>query len=182
MKLFFNILLYIVVTVFLAVATLLLISILSIPSFPLDSRTVLTGSMEPAIPTGSVVFIYPKADYAEGDIVTFKRIESSLEVPITHRIVAAAEGDGDEREFTTKGDANDYADRNPVLESEIYGKVIFHLPFIGYLLDVAKTPWGFLAIIIIPAFLVIVDEVKKIMVSIRTSREGVKENETERQD
>lgn len=160
MKLFFNILLNLVVLAFLLVAILLLISSFRIPGFPLDARTVLTGSMEPAIPTGSVVFIYPQAEYFEGDIITFKRVESSLEIPITHRIVAASP---DEDKFTTKGDANDAADAKTVGKNEIYGKVIFHLPFVGYLLDVAKTPLGFAALIIIPALLVIFDEVRKIL-------------------
>jgi len=182
MKLFFNILLSIIVTVFLAVAALLLISTFRIPAFPLDARTVLTGSMEPAIPTGSVVFIYPAHEYVVGDIITFKRAESKLDLPITHRIVEVL--DGEEKAFATKGDANDGRDREPVRESEIYGRVIFHLPLVGYLLDVAKTPWGFAALIIIPAILVIIDEVKKILMYIRKDKDVKEEvmSEAERTD
>src|SRR3989344_2187166 len=38
--------------------------------FP-GAYTVLSGSMEPAIKTGSVVITYPQNSYAPGDIVTF---------------------------------------------------------------------------------------------------------------
>lgn len=136
--------------------------------------------MEPAIPTGSVVLIYPQVEYFEGDIITFKRMESELEVPITHRIIAVHELDSEQKTFTTKGDANDYQDMNPVLESEVYGKVVYHIPFVGRLLDAAKTPWGFAALIIIPALLVIADEVKKIIGYVRKEKEGVNEKEEEK--
>lgn len=162
MKKLFNILVTIVVTVFLLVVGLLLISSFDIPGLPLDARAVLTGSMEPVIPTGSVVFIWPQSDYVVGDIITFKRAESRLEMPITHRIVEVETVDGQTR-YRTKGDANDGADAEPVLQGEVYGQVVAHLPFVGRLLDMAKTPWGFAALVIVPAFLVIIDEISKIV-------------------
>ncbi len=47
------------------------------------------------------------------------------------------------------------------------GKVIFHIPYMGRLLDLAKTPLGFAMLIVVPAGLVIVDEVLKIIVYTR---------------
>jgi signal peptidase len=176
MKLF-NILLNIVVAIFIALAALLMISSFDIPGLPLDARTVLTGSMEPTLPTGSIVFIYPQDTYAKDDIVTYQRTDSQLEVPITHRIIEVETGENGETLFKTKGDANDYPDFEPVRSAEISGKVIFHLPFIGRLLDAAKTPIGFAALIVIPALLVIMDEIKKIIGYLR----GRKEEETAEQ-
>ncbi len=170
MKLIFNILTSVLVVIFLLMAVLLLISSFNLPGLPLDARSVLTGSMEPAIPQGSVVFIYPQAEYEEGDIVTFKRIESQLEIPITHRIIRIEEESG-RRMFVTKGDGNEYEDTNSVSEEEIYGRVIFHLPLVGRLLDIARTPLGFAALIIIPALLVISDEVRKIIKHIKRREE-----------
>lgn len=162
MKKLFNILITITVVIFMAAAALLVISSFDIPGVPLDARAVLTGSMEPALPTGSIVFVYPKAEYREGDIITFKRLESSLEIPITHRIVEVQAVDG-QTSYVTKGDDNEWADTNPVLKEEVYGKVVWHLPYLGRLLDLAKTPWGFAVLIIVPAILVIVDEMWKII-------------------
>lgn len=109
------------------------------------------------------MFIYPRNSYEVGDIVTYKRANSSLETPVTHRIIAAGVVDNGNRTFTTKGDANAYQDMPDIYEREILGKVIFHLPYVGKLLEIAKTPLGFAALIIIPAVLVIMDEVKKII-------------------
>lgn len=162
MKKLFNILITITVIVFVIVAGLLAISSFDIPGLPLDARAVLTGSMEPAIPTGSIVLIYPRADYKVGEIITFKRQESSLEVPITHRIVEVKETDG-AIAYVTKGDDNDGADAKPVSKDEVYGKVFFHFPYLGKLLELAKTPVGFALLIVVPAVLVIVDEVLKIV-------------------
>lgn len=150
------------IVLFVAVAGLLFISSVSIPGVMLDARVVLTGSMEPAIPTGSVVFTLPRSTYAEGDIVTFKRAESTLETPITHRIMRVEVFEGSTF-YTTQGDANEHPDSEPVRESEVLGRVLFHIPFIGRLLELARTPWGFALLIIVPAILVIADEVRKIL-------------------
>lgn len=144
------------------VAGLLAISSFDIRGLPLDARSVLTGSMEPAIPTGSIVFIYPDETYQVGDIITFKRLESNLEVPITHRVVEVQESE-DGVSYRTKGDANDGIDGKAVAKAEVYGKVIAHVPILGKLLDLSKTPWGFAMLIVVPAVLVIVDEVLKIV-------------------
>jgi signal peptidase len=161
MKMFFKIIANILSAIFVIVVLLLLISSFRIPIFPLDTRAVLSGSMEPAITTGSVVFIYPRESYDEGDVITFRRKDSSLELPITHRIVGKEIVDGVVT-YQTQGDANEYVDGGVVLPDEIYGKVIFHIPFLGRLLDFVKTPIGFSLLIIIPALLVIFDEIKKI--------------------
>ena len=158
---FFKITVNILIAVFVVVVLLLLISSFRIPMFPLDTRAVLSGSMEPAISTGSVVFIYPRASYNEGDIITFRRKDSSLELPITHRVVVKENVDGGVA-YQTKGDANEYIDGGVVSPDEVYGKVFFHIPFIGRLLDLVKTPIGFSFLIIVPALLVIFDEIKKI--------------------
>lgn len=149
------------ILLFLAVAALLLVSSFRIPGVPVDVRVVLTGSMEPAVKTGSVVFISPSEIYTEGDIITFQRKESRLETPITHRIISVSVIDG-EYAYRTKGDANDAEDLNPVSADEVFGKVRLSIPFVGYVLSGVKTPWGFAIIIILPAILIILEEAKKI--------------------
>lgn len=182
MSKFFNILSGLAVIIFMTVAVLLVISSFNIPGLPLDARTVLTGSMEPTIPVGSVVFIYPQKSYSEGDVVTFKRRESSIETPITHRIVSVANDESGLTAYTTKGDGNDYQDASVVYQDEVSGQVIFHLPFLGKLLDLAKTPWGFAVLIVIPALLVIVDEIKKIRQEFVLGRKEIKKVEEKDED
>jgi signal peptidase I len=170
MKAIFNILFLVLTALFVLVAVFLLVTTFKPAFFPLDARSVLTGSMEPAIPTGSVVFVYPQESYGVGDIVTFKPNGSEETISITHRIIEETNG-ASGTIFTTKGDANELKDADLLYERDIYGEVVFHIPYLGRLLDVAKTPWGFAALVIIPAALVIADEVKKILAVVRKQKE-----------
>ena len=69
---------------------------------------VLTGSMEPTIPEGSMLLIR-RTDpntLTEGDIISFYSPDPSLDGALnTHRIVGVDQS-GEELRFTTKGDAN----------------------------------------------------------------------------
>ncbi len=160
---------WLLITLFLAVIGLLLVSSFSIPGLPLDARVVQTGSMAPAIPTGSVVIIWPAELYKEGDVITFQRTESRLEAPITHRITSVSVMEG-EYIYRTKGDANSGVDAEPVEASEVIGKVRADVPYIGYALQAARTPWGFAVLIIVPALLLIFEEAKKILREVRRGK------------
>src|SRR3989344_800103 len=59
----------------------------------IDAKVVQSGSMEPAIPVGALVFIAPLASYEAGDVVTFGK-DSASAVPTTHRIVNVGSGNG----------------------------------------------------------------------------------------
>lgn len=127
---------------------------------------VLSGSMSPAIPTGSIVLVGPVSNYSEGDIVTFKpegdRDVTRPKNTTTHRIVEIKDEGGAER-FVTKGDANETADPESVDRGLIIGKVFFHLPLLGYAVNFARTQIGLIVLIIIPATIIIYSE----MVSIK---------------
>lgn len=122
--------------------------------------TVLSGSMEPAIHTGSVVVVAPAADYKIGEVITFGAI-SKTETPVTHRIKDIKIADG-QPVYITKGDANNAADSKEVPRSEVKGKVLFSIPYLGYALNFVKQPLGFALVIIVPAVLIIWEEAKKI--------------------
>jgi len=133
-----------------------------------ELRIVQSGSMEPAVPVGSVVLIQPAERYAVDDIVTFGD-DRNGSLPTTHRIV----GDtlvGGELAYITKGDANEEADIEPVPQTDIRGKVRFSLPYLGFVLDFARQPLGFALLIGIPAFLVVVEEVSNLYQALRPSR------------
>lgn len=121
---------------------------------------VQSGSMEPAIHTGSIVLVMPARDYRANDIITFSDSPNS-QTPTTHRIVEI-KNDNSQIAFVTKGDANNAADRKEVAPDKVIGKVRLSVPFAGYVIDFVKKPLGFILVIIIPALLVISDEIKKI--------------------
>lgn len=119
---------------------------------PFNVYIVSSGSMAPAIQTGSVVFVAPKDSYGVGDIVTYK---SGPKMTTTHRIVAQ---DGDKIKLA--GDANNAPDPGIISADKIVGTVRFTLPFVGYIAAFAKTPKGFILLVIVPATIIIYEEIK----------------------
>lgn len=93
------------------------------------SLAVVSGSMEPELPYGSMIVISPREVYKEGDIVTFRSLSDGLVKRFTHRIVSI-EGAA----AVTKGDANNSADPEPTPLSKAEGKVVFTVPLAGYLI------------------------------------------------
>jgi len=150
------------------IALLLIVSILPI-SGNIKVLTVVSGSMEPSIKTGSVVLVKPVSDYKIGDVITFEQI-SRTKAPITHRIYDI-KITGSQPVYITKGDANNAPDEKERKKSEIIGKVIFDIPYLGYAVNFAKKPIGFALIIIIPALVIIGDEIKKILKEIKKKNE-----------
>lgn len=118
--------------------------------------TVQSGSMSPKIPTGSLVVVIPSDSYAVGDVITFTDSADSTSTT-THRIIGL-----NGTSYLTKGDANDGADIDPVQKTNVVGKVIFHLPYIGYPVGYAKTLPGLIILIVIPATIIIWEELKKL--------------------
>ena len=115
---------------------------------------VQSGSMEPAIKTGSLVITTKSAEYNNGDIISFKSKDDPKRI-ITHRI-----GYRDEKGILTIGDANEKFDLGRTDESQIIGKVVFTIPYIGYVANLAKNPKGFILLVIIPATIIIYEELK----------------------
>ncbi len=164
---------YVIVAGILGIAILLTASLLPITG-NYKIKVVLSGSMEPAIHTGSIVIIKPTDNYKIDDIITFGK-DTRKDIPTTHRIIDARAVSG-EMIFTTKGDANNGSDSSEVKENAIIGKVLFSVPYAGYLIDFAKKPVGFILLITIPAGCVVFDEVRKIYKEVKKIK-GKKEDE-----
>ncbi len=88
---------------------------------------VISGSMEPSIPVGSLVYV-KEADFDELSVTDVVAFEVGASV-VTHRIVDI---DVDDKLFTTRGDANSTDDFMPVAYTNILGRVVFHIPLLGY--------------------------------------------------
>lgn len=156
-----------------AVAALLLVSLVPITG-NVEIKIVKSGSMEPAIPTGSVVVVMPSASYKPGDVVTFGK-DTARDVPTTHRILSERVERG-QTYYTTKGDANEEQDPREVAAQEVIGKVLFNVPYAGYVLDFARQPVGFALLIGLPATMIVIDEavnIYKEVVALRRRRKGL---------
>lgn len=121
---------------------------------------VVTGSMEPEIPVGSLL-VSRKVDIADvevGDIVNFRSKESGMfGVIITHRVIQIYEDLDGEIYLETKGDANQYADAYFVDQNYLIGKTVYYTKegnlFAG-ILSFLTGKVGFLACIVIPCLLI----------------------------
>lgn len=118
--------------IFLLIIIIVICIPLTIPkAFGYQIYTVITGSMEPEIPVGSLAFIQESApeDAIEGDIVAFYGALDGQSI-ITHRVV---ENNTLMGELITKGDANQTNDMNPVPYRNFIGTVRLSIPKAGYM-------------------------------------------------
>ncbi len=111
-----------------------------------DTYTVLTRSMEPGLPPGTLLVVRPVAEDSlhVGDVVTYQLHSGKPEV-VTHRIVRVeASSDGTKR-YITRGDANAVADASPVRAEQVRGRVWYAVPAVGWLAIVKNStslqPW-----------------------------------------
>ncbi|KPN31769.1 signal peptidase I [Halolamina pelagica] len=120
-----------------------------------ESYIVLTGSMRPAIDPGAVVFVsaVPTASIGVGDVVTFDR---GGDVPTTHRVIEIVERDGDLL-FRTQGDANEDPDVGLVGADQVIGVVTFSIPYVGSVMTAANSQYGFVALVVVPFALLVLD-------------------------
>lgn len=137
------------------VAALLVCLALSLPRFAgIQSYVVVSGSMEPTIPVGSLVFAkeVEPATLQKGDVIVFYSTEAASlsggggAIPITHRVV---ENNTEAGEVITKGDANESADMNPAAYVNIVGKVFTHIPGLGLLAAPLATVTGKIGAVLI---------------------------------
>jgi len=145
--------------VFIALLAVLILSLLSraagneVNLFGYQVKSVLSGSMEPDIQTGSLVAIETGGDmqrFKENDIITYRTEDNVL---VTHRIV---EVQNNGQQYITKGDANDGADIQPVLAQNVVGQYNgFTIPYAGYVMNYAGSQQGAALLLILPGIALI---------------------------
>jgi len=128
--------------------------------------SVTSGSMEPKIKTGSVVFVKSQNEYKNDDVITFYGSKSAQ--TITHRIVETKIDENNQNKiFVTKGDKNEENDFDEISQSKVLGKVFFAIPFLGYLVSFSQTQIGFVILIIIPATILVYSEILNIKTEVK---------------
>ena len=118
--------------------------LLTVPKiFGYKIYNVISGSMEPAIPTGSLVYIQgcEPAEVQEGEVIAFYGTGEGGAI-ITHRVLENRVLMG---EFVTKGDANPQEDLTPVPYARCIGRAAYSVPHAGVLAEFLTGPKGKLA-------------------------------------
>ncbi|MBQ6461972.1 MAG: class B sortase [Pseudobutyrivibrio sp.] len=111
----------------LIIFVIIAIAPIAIPkAFGVQAFNVISGSMEPTISVGSIVYVrnVEFEELSQGDVIAF---ESGASV-VTHRIV---EINTEDKLITTTGDANNTEDFNPVSYTNVIGRMIAHFPIYG---------------------------------------------------
>ncbi|WP_374007881.1 signal peptidase I [Leifsonia sp. LS-T14] len=107
--------------------------------------TILTSSMEPTLPPGTLVIVKPVPVHQIriGDVMTYQ-IRSGDPAVVSHRVVAITRSTTGGLTFTTKGDNNAEADIAPVIPAQVRGVVWYSVPLLGYVnsaLDHGQRSW-----------------------------------------
>ena len=128
------------------VSTVLVILVVLVAVFLMGSRilgfrvfNVISGSMEPTYSVGDLLYVktVDPDSVKVGDPITFVLNEDL--VVATHRVVAV---DRENRQFVTKGDANETEDANPVHFNNLVGVPVFAIPLLGYVSAYIQNPPG----------------------------------------
>ena len=95
--------------------------------------TILTSSMSPHYPPGTLMVVKPTAfdQLRPGDVITYQ-IESGRPDVVSHRVVSLAAGQDGETTLVTQGDNNSEPDAEPVREVQVRGKLFFAVPYVGH--------------------------------------------------
>lgn len=116
--------------------------------FGYQIKSVLSGSMEPEMKTGSIIFVkLTDADqlFYENDVITFKTKDN---MTVTHRIKQV---NNEGESFVTKGDANDGLDIEPVQREDILGSYNgISIPYLGYVMMFLRSSKAQALIFILP--------------------------------
>lgn len=105
--------------------------------FGYGAAVVLSGSMEPEMSKGDLIFVKETNNFEENQVVVFQD-NNSL---VVHRIIKI-----DNDTIITKGDANNVEDE-PININRLKGEVIFCIPYVGTVIEFIRTPLGTILIL-----------------------------------
>lgn len=144
--------------------------------FGYQLKTVLSGSMEPGIKTGSIIAVKPGGDmtrFNEGDVITFMEKDNLI---VTHRITEVI-NNGEKVMYKTKGDNNESGDMNPVLSENVLAVYTdFTIPYLGYFVDFAKSKAGSALLMILPGILLFGYSIFTIFQTVARLEKAAKQN------
>lgn len=142
-----------------------------VPSvFGFSILRVVSLSMEPTLPEGSIVFVIKTdtSELTEGDIISFYSNDPSIKGKVnTHRIYEVNTDAGAENYiFITKGDneeTNPIPDKYPVPPENVIGKVVGKSAFLGAFVSLLSGKYSFVFLIILPLLLIVAVNIRNVI-------------------
>lgn len=119
--------------VILGIAAILAIAVLVPRVAGATPYVILTGSMRPTMPPGTLVVTRPAPveEIGIGTVITYQ-LDSGEPSVVTHRVVSVGSNGKGERILRTQGDANNAVDQKPVLPVQVRGERWYDVPYLGY--------------------------------------------------
>lgn len=150
----------------------------------LSAYTIVSPSMVPSINVLDVVVtkrVDSPDELQKGDIITFNSTDYRYSgITVTHRIVDIERTSTGDYLYTTKGDNNNTQDSSRINFNDIYGKVMFRIPKIGYIQYYLSTILGWVAIIIVPAVAIIGYDIYKLIKTLKNSDKSEKKKKNDK--
>lgn len=145
--------------------------------FGYQIKTVLSGSMEPGIQTGSIIAVKTGGDkekFKEYDVVTYMKNSRQF---VTHRIIEVITKN-DQVMYRTKGDHNDGPDTSLLLPDNIIAEYHgFTIPYAGYVIEFSRSKNGIFVFFILPGLLLICQSIVQVTrLIIREHKKNVSES------
>ena len=137
-----------------------------------SSVIVYGGSMADSLPVGSIAVTEEVRAEAVGvgDVILFHPPNTSPQPrPVMHRVVSVREEDG-QRLFRTKGDANATPDPWEVGLEGRGARLVYSVPYVGYLVNFARTPLGWVLLLVLPATYMAFSTLRRIWARESTAR------------
>lgn len=110
--------------------------------FGYNPLVVLSGSMKPTYNVGSIIYYKESNAIKIDDVIVFTCKDNSF---VTHRVIDIVD-----EKYVTKGDANESADAERVMQQSIKGKAVnIEIPYIGYYIHYINTNFWVIVVVVI---------------------------------
>ena len=141
----------IISTALVVIVVIFAILLVGVRLFGIQVFSVISGSMEPEYPVGSLIYVkdVDPSEIEVNDVITYILPN---DMPSTHRVIAI---DEENQLFYTKGDANKVEDGAPVHFENLIGTPVFTIPLLGYIAHYIQHPPGMYIAIAAGAILLI---------------------------
>ena len=145
-----------------------------------DAYVIVSPSMVPTIHVQDAIVIkrVDLVDIKQGDIISFLGTDSYYSGKvITHRVIGIEKSSDGQFLYRTKGDNNNVAGGSLVNEDNVYGKVIFRIPMLGYVRKFLMTYFGWILCIVLPLLYLILSEVIRVRKLLKNKKDHIEELE-----
>ena len=138
-----------------------------------NGYVIVSQSMVPTIQINDAIIVKRENDskYRIGDIISFFSTEYDHDgMVVTHRIIDKNEVDSLQSNYRTKGDNNPIPDRKSVTTENVYGKVLFVIPKLGYIQTYLSSPSHILICLLVPVLVIVFYDFIRIVLAYQKSK------------